>query len=1110
MKKILYSILCLLFSGSFCLVGNLQAQNGSPKKRFSISVSNTPFYEAISQIEQQSGYLFLYKSEDVDPDRSITLHFQEAPLSDVMRVLLQGTGLEWTLSGRHITLAKAPPAPQVYPVTVSGSITDAAGEPVVGVSVVIKGRYIGVTSGTDGKFSISARSNDVLEFNSMGYVAQSLPVQGRTTINVRMEDDTQFLEEVVVIGYGTATKASLTGAVSVIKSEELTTAPLASTTNALAGRLPGLITKQTSGLPGSDGATLSIRGFDAPLVIVDGVEGSFNNIDANEIESISILKDASAAVYGARAGNGVILVTTKRGTIGKPTITLNSTLTFQRPTNLMRMASAGQYAEMVRESHIQAGQPENTSRFSLGDIEKYYAGTDPDYPSTDWFDFLIRDWAPQSQHNVSLRGGSDAIRYYGFVGFLDQQSMIKRGGGYYRRYNIRSNIDARILPNLNMSVDFSVIMDQRRFPWRSDEGNNSVWQDIWNTEPIYPAELPDPTKVPYANGGGTGGAHITSNRNLSGTRDSDNQTSRIQGSLRWDITQIPGLSAKYVFTLEKWYTDYKYFQHLPDTYTYNFASDTYTKLAKGLDTKLDQSASRGQNWQSLLSLDYQTTLAESHNITAQLLYELYDQGNSWISAGRSDFDTNMIPYLFAGGLANQIANGSAAEMGRASLIGRLNYNYKQKYLLEGTFRYDGSAKFAKGHRWGFFPSVSAAWRIAEEPFLKDNVSFVDNLKLRAGFSQTGNDAVANFNYLAGYSFGNIYNIGGSAKPGLHPTGIANPFLSWEEMTIYNAGIDFGLFRNRFFGEIDAFYRLREGIPGNRSTSLPDTFGASLPVENLNAISTRGFEVMLGYQGQIRDFRYRINGNISWARSKWDKYDEPDYEDPDDIRINKRTGKWTDINYGYKSNGLFTSMEQIEELPYYYMNGTPNSSFLHEGDVILLNTNDDNVLDWRDQQEIGKGSMPNWTGGLNIDFYYKGFDFSMLWQGAFGFSHQVVLKRGIVFPEVIYNERWTYENNNPNAIVPRLGGASTNDWGSDYHMIAGDYLRLKSLSLGYTLPGKWLQWANIGQIRAYVAATNLVTFSKLNKYNIDPEANSGAGGFYYPQMRTITFGLNISL
>ena len=318
----------------------------------------------------------------------------------------------------------------------------------------------------------------MLQVTYLGYIPQQVEIGSRTRIDITLEEESTELQEMVVIGYGTAKRESLTGAVATVRSEDLTVAPVASTTNALAGRLPGLITKQQSGLPGADAATLSIRGFDPPLVIVDGVEGDFNNIDANEIESISVLKDASAAVYGARAGNGVILVTTKRGKEGKPTITLNSTVTFQNPTNLMRMTSAGQYTELVREAHIQSGQPAETARFSEEQIQKYYAGTDPDYPSTDWVDYLMRKMTPQHQHNLSLQGGTEQIKYYGFFGYLDQESMIRRGGGNYQRYNIRSNIDAKILKNLSMSVDFSTIIENRRFPWRDDQGENSVWNVI--------------------------------------------------------------------------------------------------------------------------------------------------------------------------------------------------------------------------------------------------------------------------------------------------------------------------------------------------------------------------------------------------------------------------------------------------------------------------------------------------------------------------------------------------------------------------------------------------------------------------------------------------------
>ena len=448
-------------------------------------------------------------------------------------------------------------------------------------------------------------------------------------------------------------------------------------------------------------------------------------------------------------------------------------------------------------------------------------------------------------------------------------------------------------------------------------------------------------------------------------------------------------------------------------------------------------------------------------------------------------------------------------MGRSSLIGRLNYAYRSKYLFEATVRYDGSAKFDKHSRWGVFPSVSAGWRISEEPFIKDNTSVIDNLKLRAGFSMTGYDGVANFDYLAGYVYGSSYIIGSQAVQGLTATSLANPMLSWEQMKIWNVGLDFGLFHNRLYGEADVFYRVRDGIPGSRAVSLPDTFGATLPTENLNSINTRGFEFTLGYKGAAGDFRYNVAANISWARSKWGYYDEPEYTDPDEIRLYKKTGNWIDRDFGYRSNGLFTSQEEIDALDYRYLDGSDNS-FLKQGDVHLLNTNGDDVLNWRDQVEISKGTMPHWMAGLNLDLAFKGFDLSALFQGAFGFSQNVVLRHAMVFPEIMYKERWTYENNDRHAIVPRLGGAASNDWASDYRLVNASYLRLKSMSIGYTFPKRWMSRVKIGNLRIYVAGTNLFTISKLNKYKLDPEAPSGAGTRYYPLMRTFTIGLNISL
>ena len=386
------------------------AQQAVLNRPVTVAVQDGTFSEAAGQIERQTGLMFLYKSDDIDRNRKISLNVRNRPLSEALDLLLRGTGLGYQISDRHITIGHVP-ARSSKPVTVTGKITDASGNPIIGANVFVQGTTNGTATGTDGSFRITASPEDMLQVTYLGYIPQQVEIGSRTQIDITLEEESTELQEMVVIGYGTAKRESLTGAVATVRSEDLTVAPVASTTNALAGRLPGLITKQQSGLPGADAATLSIRGFDPPLVIVDGVEGDFNNIDANEIESISVLKDASAAVYGARAGNGVILVTTKRGKEGKPTITLNSTVTFQNPTNLMRMTSAGQYTELVREAHIQSGQPAETARFSEEQIQKYYAGTDPDYPSTDWVDYLMRKMTPQHQHNLSLQGGTEQIKY---------------------------------------------------------------------------------------------------------------------------------------------------------------------------------------------------------------------------------------------------------------------------------------------------------------------------------------------------------------------------------------------------------------------------------------------------------------------------------------------------------------------------------------------------------------------------------------------------------------------------------------------------------------------------------------------------------------------------
>jgi TonB-linked SusC/RagA family outer membrane protein len=992
-------------------------------------------------------------------------------------------------------------------VKISGKVTDRKGEFLIGVNVTIKDLDIGTVTDFEGNFSLNApNENSLIEFSYVGFKTQEISLSGRNYLTVMMEEDIELLDEVVVVGYGVQKRVSITGSVSTINSDKLVTAPVASSSNALAGRVPGLITKQISGLPGSDGAELSIRGFNTPpLIIIDGAEGNINTIDVNEIESISTLKDAAAAIYGIRASGGVLLVTTKRGVSGKPSLTLNSSLAFQGPTKIMKMTSSGQYAEMVREENLRLGRPE---RFSEEDVLKYYAGNDPNYPNTDWVSYLTRKSAPMQQHNLSISGGSEKIKYYGFLGYLEQQSIIKRGGGQYKRYNIRSNTEANIFNNLVMNIIVSGIFEERNFPWRGDEGNDSMWQDMWNTEPIYPSTLPDTDKIPFADGGGTGGAHITSNRNMGGMRDSYNQQYQFNGSLRYDFNFLKGLSSKAMYTYQKSYGKYKNFIAVPDTYTYNYATDTYTQMAAGINPQLYQGADDASYLNTQLSLNYNKTFDQHHEFSGLLLFETTENFSNWLNASGMGFDNNTLPYLGAADPAQIGASGLDAEMGRVGFISRINYNYKSKYLIELAFRSDASAKFDKEHRWGLFPSMSFGWRIAEESFIKDNYHKISNIKLRLSYSQTGNENLRNnFNYLSTYNYAYPYVFGNIAKFGLLGT-FPNPLLSWETMTIYNTGIDFGFFKNRLHGELDFFYRDRDGIPATRQNALPDTFGARMPEENLNRTGTRGFDLSIGFSEQSGNFKYDISGNLTWSRTKWIHFDEPEFTDPDDIRIRKKTGHWVDRTLGYKSDGLFTSKDQISNLNFIYDLDKGNS-LLAPGDIRYINTNDDDRLDWRDQVEVGKGTMPNWYYGLNFDINYRQFDLSAVFQGAFDFTHRVVLRQWKVFPEIMYNERWTEQNNDAKAIVARLGGAPSNGLNSDFNHVNGDYLRLKNLSIGYSFPRKWMSKIGFNNARIYASGTNIFTISKLWKYSIDPEAASGMGGYYYPQIRSFSAGLTLT-
>lgn len=1084
----------------FAFVGT-SAQTGT----VTVKLRNASVKELFSAIEKQTSYRFSYRDAEIKGKGNVTISATNRELKQLLEGELSKLGLKYAVSGNKIIVTPVAAAASAQPKKVTGKVVDANGEPVIGATIKEQGTANGTITDFDGNFALAVADNAMLEVSYIGYKSQELKAVAGKILSVTLKEDTEVLDEVVVVGYGTQRKGNLTGSVAAVKSEQLTVAPVGNVTNTLAGQLPGLIAKQSSGLPGSDAASLSIRGFDSPLVIVDGVESDFSNLDQNQIESISILKDGSASIYGARAGNGVILVTTKRGTAQKPTITVNSSYTWQGVTSMLHPASSGERAQMERETHLNSGQPEATAPWSEEDVSKFFSGDDPSYVNSDWYGYVFRNWAPQQNHNVSVRGGNDRIKYFGMFAYTKQETLIKKNGGDYSRYNIQANMDAAITKNLSLTIDYSVNYEDQMYAPRGMGVGGYFWQDYYSTKPWYPTELPDPTK--YSWGGiDTGGVYVASNMDISGYSKTRNKETRTSATLLYDVPYVKGLKLK-AFVNYKDYNNYgKTFSKPVMCYTYNVGTDTYTEVpALSQQASASESYSRGSVFTQQYSLSYENLFGD-HRVNGMVLYELIDYKDNLFSAGRQNFVTSAIDQLYAGSASAQSTSGSASEMGRVSWVGRLNYGYQDKYLLEFIFRADASAKFAPGKRWGYFPGVSLGWNIHQEKFM-GNFTNLDQLKLRASYGRSGNDNVGNFQYLAGYSVASSgYLVGGITSPMIYTTGLANSDLTWEKMSIYNVGVDYSLFNRKLFGTAEYFYRKRVGIPGYQTASLPFTFGATLPQVNLNDMSTKGFEVSVGTSGQVKDFAYMVEGNISWSRSKWLKKDEPEYTDPDEIRIYQQTDNWTDRNIGYKSAGLFTSQEEIDNLPYVYQDLGGNQT-LKPGDIKYVDVNGDGVLNWKDQVYLGPGSTPHWMYGLNASMKYKSFDLQFLLQGAFGYMAGVDLySNEIVMSSKLYEIRWTEENNNADALAPRLGGAASNYWTSDYTLRKSAYLRLKNIALGYELPKSLVSKLNVQKVRLYVAATNLFTISNLNSYGLDPEVPQM---FYYPQQRTISVGANVS-
>ncbi|GAB1474034.1 TonB-dependent receptor [Bacteroidota bacterium] len=1006
--------------------------------------------------------------------------------------------------------------------SISGKVTDTTGVAIPGVTVNVVGTTKSTITDIEGKYQLTNLSQSAsLTFTFMGMKSQTINITDKDVINVVMKEESIGIDGIVVVGYSSQRKVNLTGSVSTVRSEELTKVPTANISDAIVGKAPGLFAKQDTGVPGSDYSNLSIRGFGSPLILVDGIETSWTRMDPSEIESISVLKDAAAAIYGARAGNGVILITTKRGVVNKPSITYSLNTSFQSPTTIPEFVSSAKYAELLREGQFNYNLP---FTYSEEDIAKFKAGNDPDYINENWYNAAFRKWSPMQSHTLSVRGGNDNVKYYITVGYLNQSGTYKSGDLNFSRYNVRSNVDAQITKRLSASIDLSYRNEIRNAPQTSLD---NIWINLKTALPVWRATLPDPDKGGAYSGFLERSPVAQTISKMTGFNYDLQRYLTGKISLKYKIPGIEGLEANASLN----YSVNNKFSKVQDKpfnlYSYDYKTQTYIPWGTNGANRLDEQSSLYTQLYPLLSLNYDRKFND-HSVQGLLLAEAIDTDFAFLSAGRVDLLSLEVPYLFAGSPENLINNGGAEKTGRMSYVGRGNYSYKGKYLLEGTFRFDASHKFPSGSRWGFFPSVSAGWRLSEEPFIKENLPWVDNLKLRLSYSKAGNDNVEAFKYLTGYEIisgtTNVYVFGSDVYRLIRSTGLPNEEITWLDMTSYNAGLDASFLKGKLSFELDFFWRITENIFGQPLESYPSTFGATLPQVNLNSTDDRGFELKLTHRNSVgSDFSYNLTGSFSLARERYRRWSENPYDDPDEIRIFQKTGKFTNRWIGYKSDGLFMSKDEILNHP--INQDQAGNTTLKPGDIRYKDLNDDKVIDWRDQDVIGYGTFPDITFGLNIDLRYKNFSLSALFQGASLFNSMIadairgpLTNQGNAF-EFQYKHRWQPDLSNPNvninpnvklpAIYPE-GTNNNNNKASDFWLQDATYLRLKNLNISYTLPEKLVKAIGFQDINLFVAGNNLLTLSKLGIYkkSIDPEATDYQK--FYPPVKTVSFGINVTL
>lgn len=1033
-------------------------------------------------------------------------------------------------------LAMSSAAAQAQGIMVKGKVVDQHNEPVIGATVgVDKGKAKTVTD-IDGNYTLQVPANAQIVVNYIGMKPATQSVEGRRELNFVLQDDVNQLQDVVVVGYGTQKRGSITGSVAAVKGDEMVRTKNENPQNMLTGRVAGVRVWQKSSEPGSYNNNFDVRGMGTPLVIIDGVPrdmSDFQRMNADDIQDISVLKDASASIYGLRSANGVVLVTTKKGQAGQTKFSYNGSYTIQSPKSMPKLLDAYKTMTLYNErnlNNVNGGSKIYTDEM----FDEFRNGTRRE---TDWNNLIFAKTSPQSNHNITVSGGNDKTQFFVSFGAFYQEGFFKSGDLNYHKYNITSNLTTEVYRGLKLSLNINAMTDKQNNPYCT---STDIIRNYWRQGVLFPA---------YADEAGTmlnyDGLDLEENTvakmtaDISGYRRYKQSQVLTSGIFEYDFgtltNVLKGLKAKVMFSYDYHLNNNTIYRKQYYQYAYDPATQTYKQklYASSAPSNLRREHYDTQQFLSQYTLSYNRDFGP-HSVAAVVGMETQRRtGDNFYAMRNLAFSS---PYLFNGVEEGQVANSATGGIYSANynaFIGRLNYSFAQRYLVEGQFRYDGSSKFAKGHRWGFFPSVSLGWVVSEEPWFK-NIEFlkgVDQLKLRASYGEMGDDSGANYDWVAGYTYpstsGNsekgYYNqyapgfiFGSQFVYAATPMAIPNELISWYKAKTFNVGVDFDT-NNKLFGfSLDYFSRKMTGLYEYRTSVFPTVIGAKPPRENANSSRNFGMELELRHHNRIgRNFVYNVKGIVTITRQKYLTaiQNGPYANAYDQWRNDHLNNRYQGVQFGYEGNGRYQNWDEIwNETLYHEKNLLP-------GDYKYLDWNGDGEINSQDEHPYAFDQTPWMNYSLSIDCAYKGFDFSMLWQGsALGsMSYEEPLysiwgqNGGGALEQ--YWDRWHPADENADPYDPNTKWvkgyyAYTGHYpsaNSTFNRVSTAYLRLKQIELGYTLP-KWKVFPSLN-LRVYANAYNLFTITGV-KF-VDPEHPSDDLGRLYPLNRTYTFGVQVS-